>query len=77
MLPFANLSADHALGLLTDALTEDVTALLARVPGFFVIARASAFLYRDASHELHRIGDELGVQYSSPEACAPRIICCA
>ena len=63
VLPFANLSADHALGLLTDALTEDVTALLARVPGFFVIARASAFLYRDASHELHRIGDELGVQY--------------
>ena len=63
MLPFTNLSADHALGLLTDALTEDVTALLARVPGFFVIARSSAFLYRDASHELRRIGDELGVQY--------------
>ena len=63
VLPFTNLSPDHAVGLLTDALTEDVTALLARVPGFFVIARASAFLYRDASHELHRIGDELGVQY--------------
>ena len=63
VLPFSNLSADHALGLLTDALTEDVTALLARVPGFFVIARASSFLYRDASHELRRIGDELGVQY--------------
>lgn len=63
VLPFTNLSTDHALGLLTDALTEDVTALLARVPGFFVIARSSAFLYRDASHELRRIGDELGVQY--------------
>lgn len=63
VLPFTNLSADSTLGLLTDALTEDVTALLARVPGFFVIARASAFLYRDASHELRRIGDELGVQY--------------
>ena len=63
VLPFANLSADRAVGLLTDALTEDVTALLARVPGFFVIARASAFLYRDASHELRRIGDELGVEY--------------
>ena len=63
VLPFANLSGDIALGLLADALTEDVTALLARVPGFFVIARSSAFLYRDASHELRRIGDELGVQY--------------
>ena len=63
VLPFTNLSADHALGLIADALTEDVTALLARVPGFFVIARSSSFLYRDASHELRRIGDELGVQY--------------
>ena len=63
VLPFANLSGDIALGLLADALTEDVTALLARVPGFFVIARSSAFLYRDASHERRRIGDELGVQY--------------
>ena len=63
VLPFANLSGDIALGLLADALTEDVTALLARVPGFFVIARSSAFLYRDSSHERSRIGDELGVQY--------------
>jgi TolB-like protein len=63
VLPFTNLSADHALGLLADALTEDVTALLARVPGFFVIARSSAFVYRDALQELHRIGDELGVHY--------------
>ena len=77
MLPFTNLSADRTVGLLTDALTEDVTALLARVPGFFVIARSSSFLYRDASHELRRIGDALGVQYLSPEAFAPPINSCA
>ena len=63
VLPFTNLSSDRAVGLLTDALTEDVTALLARVAGFFVIARSSSFLYRDTSRELRRIGDELGVQY--------------
>ena len=32
---------------MADALVEDVTAMLARVGGFFVIAARSAFVYRD------------------------------
>ena len=39
------MSEDRALELIVNGLAEDVIALLARVPGFFVIARASSFQY--------------------------------
>src|SRR6476660_7399846 len=45
VLRFENMSDDRALELITNGLTEDIIALLARVPGFFVIARASSFAY--------------------------------
>src|SRR4029078_3691457 len=45
VLGFENMSDDRALELITNGLTEDIIALLARVPGFFVIARASSFAY--------------------------------
>src|SRR5690606_20559160 len=47
VLPFTNLSEDRGLGLLADGLVEDLISILARVPGFFVISRGSAFAYRD------------------------------
>jgi adenylate cyclase len=43
VLPFSGLSENRSLELLADGLAEDVIALLARVPGFFVIARSSSF----------------------------------
>ena len=63
VLPFENLSEDRALELIVNGLAEDVIALLARVPGFFVIARASSFMYRLGSTEIRRVGAELGVRY--------------
>jgi adenylate cyclase len=63
VLPFENLSEDSSLELLANGLVEDVIALLARVAGFFVIARASTFLYRPASLDVRRVGLELGVRY--------------
>jgi TolB-like protein/DNA-binding response OmpR family regulator len=63
VLPFTNLSDDSALELIVNGLAEDVIALLARVPGFFVIARASSFLYAQRSAEIRQIGAELGVRY--------------
>jgi adenylate cyclase len=63
VLPFENLSDDRTLELLADGLVEDVIALLARVAGFFVIARASSFIYRPMATEVRRIGMELGVRY--------------
>jgi TolB-like protein len=63
VLPFENLSEDRSLELIANGLAEDVIALLARVPGFFVIARASSFAYRPGSTEIRQIGAELGVRY--------------
>jgi TolB-like protein len=63
VLPFENLSEDRALELIVNGLAEDIIALLARVPGFFVIARASSFAYRPGSTEVRQIGAELGVRY--------------
>ena len=57
------MSDDRALELITNGLTEDIIALLARVPGFFVIARASSFIYSQQPTEIRQIGAELGVRY--------------
>ncbi len=63
MLPFSGLSENRSLELLADGLAEDVIALLARVPGFFVIARSSSFAYRNRTQDVRRVGRELGVRY--------------
>jgi len=62
VLRFENLSEDRALELIATGLTEDIIALLARVPGFFVIARASSFAYARPA-DTRRVGAELGVRY--------------
>jgi adenylate cyclase len=63
VLPFSTLSESRGLELLVDGLVEDVIALLARVPGFFVIARSSSFAYRDRTQDVRQVGRELGVRY--------------
>jgi adenylate cyclase len=63
VLAFENAAGDPALELLADNLVEDVVALLARVPGFFVIARSSSFAYRGKKLDVRQIGRELAVRY--------------
>jgi adenylate cyclase len=63
VLPFNSLSENRGLELLADGLVEDVIALLARVPGFFVIARSSSFAYRNRTQDVRHVGRELGVRY--------------
>lgn len=63
VLPFNSLSENRGLELLADGLVEDVIALLARVPGFFVIARSSTFAYRNRTLDVRHVGRELGVRY--------------
>lgn len=63
VLPFENLSEDRGLELITGGLAEDIIALLARVPGFFVIARASSFVYVQHAIDIRKVGAELGVRY--------------
>ena len=61
--PFMVPSEDRALELLANGLAEDVIALLARVPGFFVISRASSFAYRNPEIPRSVIAQQLGVRY--------------
>jgi TolB-like protein/Tfp pilus assembly protein PilF len=63
VLPFANLSGDPAQDYLADALTDELTTALARIPGAFVIARNTAFTYRGKPVDAKAIGKELGVRY--------------
>jgi adenylate cyclase len=43
VLPFTCFSEERELKFLTEALSEDLITMLARIPGFIVIARQSAF----------------------------------
>lgn len=63
VLPFDSHSLDPRIGLMADALVEDVTAMLARVGGFFVVSSRSAFTYRDKAIDLRTIGRQLGVRH--------------
>ncbi|HTV28391.1 MAG TPA: adenylate/guanylate cyclase domain-containing protein [Xanthobacteraceae bacterium] len=61
--PFMVLSEDRGLEFLANGLAEDVTALLARVPGFFLISRASSFTFRNPETPTSVIAQQLGVRY--------------
>ena len=63
VLPFQVLSAESSLGFLADGLVEDVIALLARVPGFLVISRASTFEFRKRNESIASVAEQLGVRY--------------
>ena len=63
VLPFQNLSGDPSQEYFADGIAEEITAALARLRGFFVIARGSAFTYKGRTVDLKQIGRELGVRY--------------
>jgi TolB-like protein len=63
VLPFTNLGGDTHDDYLADAITEDLTADLSRLPGALVIARHSAATYKDKRIDIRRVGEELGVRY--------------
>jgi len=63
VLPFANLSGDPGQQYFADAITEDLTTDLSRLPHMLVISRGTAFSYKDRPLSAKRIGQELGVVY--------------
>jgi adenylate cyclase len=63
VLPIDNLSDRRGIELVADGLAEDLTTLLARIPGFLVIARNSSFAYKGHTRDIRKIGQELGVRY--------------
>ena len=63
VLPFANLSGDPGQDYLVDALTDELTTSLARLPGTFVIARNTATTFKGKPVDVKAIGKDLGVRY--------------
>ncbi|MGD8852811.1 MAG: tetratricopeptide repeat protein [Gammaproteobacteria bacterium] len=63
VLPFANLSGDASQEYFADGVTDDLTTGLAKHPELLVIARDSAFIYKDRSLSLEEIARRLAVRY--------------
>ena len=63
VLPFENLSEEPDQEHFADGVTEDLITGLSRIKWLFVIARNSAFIYRDRKADVSVIGRELGVRY--------------
>jgi TolB-like protein/DNA-binding winged helix-turn-helix (wHTH) protein/cytochrome c-type biogenesis protein CcmH/NrfG len=63
VLPFINLSNDPHQQYFADGITDDLTTDLSRLTGMFVIARNTAFTYKDKPIDAKQIGRELGVRY--------------
>ncbi len=64
VLPFANLSDDPEHAYFADGVTEDLTTALSRLRWLFVIARNSAFVYKEKAVDVRAIAGELGVRYA-------------
>jgi adenylate cyclase len=63
VLPFANLSGDPSQDYFADAITENLTTGVSRIPRLPVIARNTAFTYRGKNIDAKEIGKDLGVRY--------------
>jgi adenylate cyclase len=63
VLPFQNLNGKPEHDYLSDAITDDLTSDLSRIPDSFVIARASAYAWRHSTEDVRQISGQLGVRY--------------
>jgi TolB-like protein len=63
VLPFANLGSDGRQDDFVDAITENLTTDLSRLPDYFVISCKTAFAYKRRAVDARQIGLELGVRY--------------
>lgn len=63
VLPFSNLSGDAAWAHYADAIAEDIITMLAKHRSLFVVARNSAFVFKNQADDLRRVGRSLGAHY--------------
>ena len=64
VLPFENFSGDPAETYFADAVTDDLTTDLSRLPGTFVISRGTAFTYKGKAVDARQVGRECNVRYA-------------
>jgi len=63
ILPLANVSGTPQDRAFVDGLSEELISVVSKVPRLRVIARTSAFAFRNSGLDLHRVADSLGVSY--------------
>ena len=61
VLPLVNTSGDPANEYFSDGLSEELIAVLAKIPGLKIIGRSSSFLFKGKSDASQTIGEKLGV----------------
>jgi len=64
VLPFNNMSRDPEQEYFSDGITEDIITDLSKVSGLFVIARNSAFVYKDKAFNVPDVCRKLGVRFA-------------
>ncbi len=64
VLPFANMSRDLEQEYFSDGISEDIITDLCKVSGLFVIARNSAFVYKDQAVNVPQVCRDLGVRFA-------------
>ncbi len=61
VLPLVNTSGDPRNDYFSDGLSEELIAVLAKIPGLKIIGRSSSFLFKGKSEDSRTIGEKLGV----------------
>jgi TolB-like protein len=61
VLPFADISPAKDQEYFSDGLSEQLIDDLAKVPGLKVVARSSAFQFKDKNEDLREVARKLGV----------------
>jgi TolB-like protein/Tfp pilus assembly protein PilF/predicted Ser/Thr protein kinase len=61
VLPFVNMSGDKEQEYFSDGLAEEIINALTKIPGLMVIARTSAFAFKDKREDIRKIAEVLGV----------------
>ena len=61
VLPLINTSGDPGNDYFSDGLSEELIAVLAKIPGLKIIGRSSSFLFKGKSDDRRTIGQKLGV----------------
>jgi TolB-like protein/Tfp pilus assembly protein PilF len=63
VLPFKNFGGDSDQDYFVDGVTENLTTDLSRISGSFVIARNTAFTFKDRAVDVKQVGRQLNVRY--------------
>ncbi|HJU17375.1 MAG TPA: adenylate/guanylate cyclase domain-containing protein [Stellaceae bacterium] len=63
VMPFNNFSGDSNQDYFADAVTDDLTTDLSRIPGVLVIASSTAFTYKGKAVDVRQVGRECNVRY--------------